>query len=132
MSPDATFTPLERRVFDAIYEKYPADRSALEAQISTAVLDRRENTGCGFFTYFIVDRSLSPPIGGERLRDGPAARIEGVKHGFGFILWLDAGYANCLEGYNWGEGNTVGLNFETVKFEIAAKPEDLQTSATDN
>jgi hypothetical protein len=112
-------------VVDAICEKYPADRPALETQISTAVLDRRENTGCGFFTYFVVDHR-SPPIGGERMRHGPGARIEGVKHGFGFILWLDKGYADCLEGYNWGEGNTVGLNFETVKFEIAATAQDFQ------
>lgn len=116
----------------AICEKYPADRPALEAQISTAVLDRRENTGCGFFTYFVVDRSSTPFIAGERLRDGPAARIEGVKHGFGFILWLENGYASCLEGYNWGEGSTVGLDLGCVKFEIAAKPEDIQPSATDN
>jgi hypothetical protein len=128
----ASFTPLELRVLDAICEKYPADCSALQAQISAAALDRRENTGCGFFTYFVVDRSSSPPINGERLRDGPAARIEGVKHGFGFILWLDEGYANCLEGYNWGEGNTVGLNFETARFEIAAKPEDFPPLASDS
>jgi len=127
----ASFTPLERRVLDAICEKYPADRSALQAQIATAALDR-QNTGCGFFTYFFVDRSSSPPIRGERLRDGPAARIDGVKHGFGFILWLDDGYANCLEGYNWGEGNTVGLNLETVRFEIDENPEDFPPLVSDN
>jgi hypothetical protein len=79
----------------------------------------------------VVDRSSSPPVSGERLRDGPAARIEGVKHGFGFILWLEDGYADCLEGYNWGEGSTVGLNFDTVRFELAAKPEDFPPLATD-
>jgi hypothetical protein len=127
-----SFTLLERRVLDAICEKYPVDRSALRAQLSTAAFVRRENTGCGFFTYFVVDRSSGPPISGERLRDGPAARIEGVKHGFGFILWLDEGYGSCLEGYNWGEGNTAGLDLETVRFEIAAKPEDFPPLASES
>jgi len=122
------FTPLERAVLDSICAMHPADRSALVAQLSTAVFDRRENTGCGFFTHFAVDRSCSPPIGGKRLRDGPAAQIEGVKHGFGFILWLEEGYADCLEGYNWGEGDTTGLDLNSLKFQLAARPEDLQTN----
>jgi hypothetical protein len=125
MSEPSIFTLLERAVLDSIYEMHPEDRPTLQAQLSTAVFVRRENTGCGFFTYFAVDVSSSPPIGGKRLRDGPAARIQGVKHGFGFILWLENGYAHCLEGYNWGEGVTTDLNFEDIKFELAAKPEDL-------
>ena len=62
------------------------------------------------------------------MRDGPSARIEGVKHGFGFILWLEEGYADCLEGYNWGDGDTTALDLEAVNFEIAANPDDLQAN----
>ena len=119
------FTPLERAVLDSICEMHPSDKSALNAQLSTAVLGRRENTGCGFFTYFAVDQLSTPPIGGRRLRDGPSAQIEGVNYGFGFILWLKEGYADCLEGYNWGDGDTTGLDLEAANFEIAANPDDL-------
>jgi hypothetical protein len=126
MSPGLSiFTSLERTVLDSICEMHPSDRAAVGAQLSTAAFDRRENTGCGFFTYFVVDRSSTPPIGGSRMRDGPYALIAGVKHGFGFILWLKDGYANCLEGYSWGDGDTPGLDLEAVNFKLCANPDDL-------
>jgi hypothetical protein len=116
-STGSTFTPLEQVVLRAICETHPADRVALEAQLSTAILRSRENTGCGFFTHFSVDR-VSPAIGGTRMRDGPAAKIEGLDHGMGFILWLEEGYADCLEGYNWADESTTGIVLETISFEI--------------
>jgi hypothetical protein len=126
MSPGLSiFTPLERAVLASIGDMHSSDQSALDAQLSTAVFDRRENTGCGFFTYFAVDQSSTPPISGSRLRDGPYAQVEGVEHGFGFILWLKEGYANCLEGYNWGSGVTIGLDLGAVNFKLAAGPDDL-------
>ena len=112
------FTPLEQTVLGAICEAHPADRTALEAQLSTAALSSRENTGCGFFTRFATDRNSKAPIGGERLRNGPAAKIDGLKYGMGFILWLDQGYADCLEGYAYGDDSTTELRFEAVRFEI--------------
>jgi hypothetical protein len=118
LAAQSPFTPLERAVLDAICDKHPADRSALEAQLSTAILTNRENTGCGFFTHFVVDKSSSGPIGGERLRDGPPAQVEGVKHGMGFILWFEEGYADCLEGYAFGDDSTAELPLETLCFKI--------------
>jgi hypothetical protein len=94
----SAFTPLERAVLVAVFEAYPEDRAALEAQLATAAVRSRENTGCGFFTHFSVDPSSSAPIGGLRLRDGPAAKGDGLMHGMGFILWLENGRADCLEG----------------------------------
>jgi hypothetical protein len=92
------------------------DRNALEAPLSTAVVVRRENTGAGFYTDFTVERE-DAAIGGERLRNGPEARVDGLEYGMGFILWLKEGYANCLEGY-CNAGSTVGIAFEGVGFEI--------------
>jgi len=48
------FTPLEQAVPCAICEEHSNDRAAIEAQLSTAKLRSRENTGAGFFTYFDV------------------------------------------------------------------------------
>jgi hypothetical protein len=115
---ESQFTALERAVLQAICESYPADRLALEAQLSTAKLEKRENTGCGFFTHFLVDQSSSKRVGGERLRNGPQAKIEGLKYGMGFILWLESGYADCLEGYAYGPDSTTELPFESVHFQI--------------
>ena len=90
----------------------------MSAQLSRAILRSRENTGCGFFTRFDTDLNSSAPIGGERLRNGPTAKIDGMKYGMGFILWLEQGYADCLEGYAYGDDSTTELTFEAVRFEI--------------
>jgi hypothetical protein len=113
------FTPIERAVLAAICDMYSVDREALEAQLSTATLISRENTGAGFFTHFAVDHSASVAIGGQRSRNGPEAKIAGLEHGMGFILWLKEGYADCLEGYCYA-GSTTGIALETIEFEIRA------------
>jgi hypothetical protein len=118
-SPQSTFTALERAVLDAICEMHPEDGAALEAQLSTATVRSRENDGYGFFTHFGVDRTSCPGIGGMRLRNGPrAARIDGLKRGMGFILWLQDGYADCIEGYPFDE-STTEIDLETVGFDLS-------------
>jgi hypothetical protein len=113
----SNFTSLEQAVLAAICAMHATDRSALETQLSTATLLSRENTGAGFFTRFVVNRGSSAAIGGKRLRDGPTAKIEGLAHGMGFILWLKEGYADCLEGYSYEE-STTDLVLEAVGFEL--------------
>jgi hypothetical protein len=113
----SNFTLLERAVLRAICEAYPVDRAALESQLSAAIVLSRENTGAGFYTRLAIERSSGTPIGGDRLRRGPAVRIGGLEHGMGFILWLKEGYADCLEGYCYEE-STTRIALEVVGFEI--------------
>jgi hypothetical protein len=121
-SAQSTFTALERAVLGAICEMHPEDRAALEAQLATATFQSRENDGYGFYTHFVVDRTRTPAIGGMRLRNGPAAaRIDGLERGMGFVLWLEGGYADCLEGYPFDE-STTEINLETVDFDISPSP----------
>lgn len=101
----------------AICEMYPADSVALRAQLLTAVVRSRENSGAGFFTTFDVEHDSSVTVEGERLRNGPEAKIDGLQHGMGFILWLKQGYAECLEGYTYAD-STVGIDLEQIMFEI--------------
>jgi hypothetical protein len=115
LSPD--FTPLERAVLSAIHEEHPEDRVAIEMQVSVANLRSRENTGAGFFTYFDVSRHGIGPIAGPRLRESPNARIEGLSHGMGFILWIKEGYIDCLEGYAHGD-STTNVDWQSVTFEL--------------
>jgi hypothetical protein len=121
------FTPFERAVLEAICDTYAADREALRAQLATATVRDRENTGGGFFTYFDVDRRPDAAVSGPRLRDGPIAQIDGLQGGMGFILWLDEGFADCLEGYCY-EGSTAGIDLETARFALAPLPRDLPSS----
>jgi hypothetical protein len=118
-STQSCFTALELAVLRAICEKESVDRdrTALEVQLSSALLLSRENTGAGSYTSFAVDRSSGAPVGGERLRNGPAMRIDGLQHGMGFILWLKDGYAELLEGCSYGE-STSEIDFQRAGFEI--------------
>ena len=118
-STESCFTALELAILRAICEKESVerDRTSLEAQLSTAILESRTNTGAGFYTAFTVGRSSSVPIGGDRLRTGPAARIDGLQRGMGFILWLRDGYVALLEGYSYEE-STIEIDFERAGFEI--------------
>ena len=111
------FTALEQAVLRAICEQHSVDRAPLEAQILTAAILKRENTGAGFYTHFTVERTSSAAVGGQRLRQGPAASINGLDHGMGFILWLKEGYLDCLEGYSYEE-STTAIAFEEATFEI--------------
>lgn len=101
----------------AICERHAADRAALEAQLSTAMVSSRENTGAGFYTRFEIQPGKSPAVAGERMRSGPNARVEGLEHGMGFILWLENGYATTLEGYSFGE-STSAVPLDKAQFDL--------------
>ena len=104
------FTSLEIAVLAAICEGQPA---AMRDFIETAEVTDRENNGHGFYTLFSVDRArpaLQMPL---RMINGPDAHMNDMGDGMtmGFILWLDHGYPNCLEGFQFGDatGETVDL-----------------------
>jgi hypothetical protein len=44
-------------------------------------------------------------------------RIDGLRHGMGFILWLKDGYLELLEGYSYEE-STVEIDFERAGFDV--------------
>src|SRR5258708_39352833 len=111
------FTPLEQAVLRAICEMHPVDQAALEGQLSTATILSRENTGVGFYTRFSIKHCADTVIGGERLRRGPVAKIHGLEHGMGFILGLNEGYSDCLEGDCYQQ-RTTKLALEQAGFEI--------------
>lgn len=111
------FTALERGVLAAICDMYPADRMALECQLTTATVRSRENSGAGFYTRFEVHQG--PAIQGDRMRHGPNARMGGSDHGMGFILWLQDGYAATLEGYTFGESTSAASPWDATHFEVS-------------
>ena len=111
------FTSLEQSVLKVICEMYPQDRAALESQLASATLLRRENTGAGFYTYFTVAPPPAIAILGKRIRPGPTAKVGGLQYGMGFILWLKEGCVECLEGYSHDE-STRGFDFERLEFEL--------------
>jgi hypothetical protein len=111
------FTPLERSVLSAIHEEHPNDRDALAIQLSVAKVRSRENTGAGFFTYFDVPPAGISLIAGPRLREGPGAKIKGLQHGMGFILWIKGGVVDSLEGFAYAD-STTDVDWQSLSFEL--------------
>jgi hypothetical protein len=108
-----TFTQLEKAALDDVCLRFPDHREALRAQLATARVRSRENTGAGFYTRFEVARGN--PISGDRMRAAGWTCIDGLDHPVGFILWLTDGYAECLEGFTIDD-RTTGLDFASARF----------------
>lgn len=108
----ASLSDLERTVLLAIAEQIPEHAAALRKQVSSASVAQRENTGAGFFTKLNV-------IDGPRIEGAPSplgdigADVDGTPHGMGFLLWLQEGLAETLEGYTYGE-DTTGLDLSAL------------------
>jgi hypothetical protein len=90
---------------------------ALQAQLATATVIRRRNSGAGFFTDLAVDRSTPPMRGTESVLGNVMASIEGFKQPMLLLLFTREGYADMLEGATV-EDSTVGLDLRSLQFTI--------------
>lgn len=107
------FSDLERAVLNAICDSHSGIANPLRELLATARPSDRDNTGQGFYTSFEIDK-IAPPLDlPERLLGGPKVEISigGETLFMGFILWLEDGYPNCLEGFQYGtpEGGSIDL-----------------------
>jgi hypothetical protein len=107
---------LEDAVLRSIASQYPDASSAVKAQRSAARVTDRRNTGAGFYTTFEIDPSC-PAITAASPMGNVTARVQGLAHGMGFILWLKDGRLNQLEGYSFGE-DTSGIDLEVAGFDL--------------
>ena len=65
----------------------------------------RELTGVGFFTNLAVPASAPRArLGANEIRlSGVLAEMDGLEHGAGFVLYVDHGVLEMLEGYCYDE-----------------------------
>lgn len=110
-------TSLERAVLRKICGQYPAQRAILEAQIASATVLSRDNSGAGFFTNLAVERAKAPALGGEQVRGNVWVQIDGFDQPATFLLFFKDGYADFLEGATVGD-NTEGVDFAAITFSI--------------
>ena len=76
----------------------------LREQYHVANVIKREQTGVGFFVTFAVPSGAARLDGGVSLEIGDvAARIKGLQHGAGFVLFVRGGAIDWLEGYSYDE-----------------------------
>ena len=76
----------------------------LRQQFAASRPSKREHTGVGFFTYFDVPASMPRPSIDARVRiDDVQATLSGLQYGAGFVLFINNGVIEILEGYTYDE-----------------------------
>jgi hypothetical protein len=118
----ADFTDMETAALQAIFAETPAISSELQRQLHCATVAKRENTGGGFFTDIAVAEDVPRVECPKVLGYATHARIEGLEHGLGFVLFMEDGKLYLLEGYAWGAESTESLDLTKLMFEIFHQP----------
>ncbi len=100
-------TTLEQEVIEALIvvnveckEIFPEDAEILREQLKSAGVKERNITGAGFFTDLDIPSSVRRLSKRNKFRIAEvSADIEDVKDGAGFLLLMEDGALNQLEGY---------------------------------
>ena len=101
---DECLTVLEREVLEKLLTGDNSQLEILRNQLTNATVSSREFTGVGFFANFHVPPDMVRLSNRKRLTIGDiAANIEGLKHGAGFLLFIDDGVLEFLEGFTYDE-----------------------------
>ena len=95
---------IEATVVAALLAGDKEELAVLRQQAQQAGVRSRTHTGVGFWTCFDV------PPGAPRLTDSSrfrlsdvGAEVQDVEHGAGFILWVEHGAIDCLEGFSYAD-----------------------------
>lgn len=97
--------PLELAVLRKLLDgKHPV-LAALRDQIQGLNVKSRKLTGAGFFLELSTAPAACPaPLGSKNFRIGDVqATLAGLKHGAGFLLYVEDGLLHMLEGYSYEE-----------------------------
>lgn len=99
-----TLTELEGAVLDKLLDGEHLDLEILRAQVKALVVEKREMTGVGFYTHLSVPSSIErlPRKASFQIKD-VTAHIPGLKNGAGFILFVNDGAVDFLEGFTYDE-----------------------------
>lgn len=118
-------TELERAAIEAILGEKPDHFSALSEQFKSLTVEKRENTGGGFFTTLSVSSLAPAAILSSPLGLNVYASVDGMKYGLGMLLFFEHGRMSLLEGYSVGGEDTSAIDFSQVAFAIKDAPAKL-------
>ena len=96
-------TPLEKAVIDKLLRANGEIFTALRAQAELAKVALRKMTGVGFFTTLSIPNNPRQIDGQSLQLRNVVAEISGLKHGAGFVLFVEDGVLDLLEGYTYGD-----------------------------
>jgi hypothetical protein len=99
-----TVNKMESMVFDQLLYGDCEILSVLREQRKTMTVSSREFTGAGQYTYLYVPDPVVL-VGGEKsfVLEDVVGYSDDTKHGFGFVLYVEAGKLLLLEGYTYDE-----------------------------
>jgi hypothetical protein len=112
-----TFWSIERAVLEAAARDYQASADGLHAQMTAAQVTHFENTGAGFFSTVKVSPD-APLLPDKSLLNAGTGGVGSLEHQMGFLIFIEDGFVTLIEGYTNGDDSTVGVDFETVTFDI--------------
>jgi hypothetical protein len=95
-------TTLERTVMEMLLAGDDPELQLLRTQYASAGVAKREMSGVGFFTSFSVDHSL-PGVTRPMWIQDVMAEATGVSDSIRFILWVNDGFIDTLEGWSSGD-----------------------------
>src|SRR6476660_2342959 len=111
-------TPLEMAVLRAHGKQLSRkDSAALAEQIDAISVRSRENTGAGFFTYFVFKSPPLHKVKTDMKKCNVTATIHDLSNSLSCILWMKDGYTECLEWYARAMDSTADLDLATAEFE---------------
>ena len=114
----AKFTELELAALHSIFLETPELAPALEQQLAIATVVERENTGGGFFTTISIEGDAPRVVLSDVLGFDTQARVKGLEHGMGFVLFTEDGLIRLLEGFAWGPESTATLDLQSLEFDV--------------
>ena len=95
---------LEQKVLNMLLAEEGEEFSILREQLIEASVSKREMTGVGFYTTYVIPEEARKLRGNQSIKFGDVeAEIFGLKNGAGFILYIENGYIHMLEGYSYEE-----------------------------
>jgi len=95
---------LEKQVMQMFLEGDYPFRFELNKQYHLSKIVKREVTGVGFFTTFLLPTNTPIIENGKSLHiEDVQAEIEGLKYGVGFVLFIKDGKLEMLEGFSYDE-----------------------------
>jgi len=96
---------LELAVLKKLFDGNQSALIALGRQVDVARVVSRQVTGAGFFTTFTVPSDVaSAHVRDVKIRFGDVeAKIAGLRYGAGFLVYIESGRLQMLEGYSYDE-----------------------------
>jgi hypothetical protein len=99
-----SLTPLETQMTRILLDGDLPELAVLRSQLALASVSSRKMTGVGFYTDFALPKEFPRLEGCPSFKIGDVnGRATNVKHGLGFVLYVNDGALSQLEGYTYDE-----------------------------